>query len=72
MVRRQLSLDDMDPMEIDTTTGQLFWHGKQVVTSMSLPAWVHLSALVTAISTAVLAVATIIPILKDLVKYLSQ
>lgn len=65
-------MDELDRLGIDDETGRLFWDDKEVVTSMSLPSWVHISAVVTAISTAVAALATVAPVLKDLVKYLSQ
>ena len=41
MARKQITLEDFDRLEVDPTTGQLYWDGERVVTDMtlSLPWW---------------------------------
>lgn len=36
MALRPLGFDDFDHMEIDEETGQLFWHGRAIVTNNKL------------------------------------
>jgi hypothetical protein len=64
VARRLISLDDFDDMEIDVDTRQIFWRGQEIVTTMRLPWWVNVAAVVAAFSTLGLFIEGLIPLLK--------
>jgi hypothetical protein len=60
MPRKTISLDQLDNFSVDTETRELFWQDKKVVTLMSLPWWVQVSALAGGLGTAVSAVVAVV------------
>lgn len=60
MAVKVIGLGDFRRMAVDTETGRLYWDGKEVVTTMALPWWVHVAAIATAISTVVIAVVSVV------------
>jgi hypothetical protein len=60
---KPISIDDMDGFSIDDSSNRLYWRGREVVTELSLPRWVHWAAVITAISTFAIAIFTAIPVL---------
>ena len=63
MAIEKISIDGMERLSVDTADGRLFWDGKEIVTAMALPWWVQVAAVVTAASTAVLAIAAVAQLL---------
>lgn len=59
MARKTISQDQLDGFSIDDETNQLYWLNKEVMTVISLPWWVQISALAAALSTVALAVVTV-------------
>lgn len=72
MAKRIVGLNDFDHMEIDETTGQLFWHGREVVVTRSLPRWAHVWAIILGVSGVAVAIHTVAPDLIALYRYLAQ
>ena len=52
MARKRITVDDLERMEIDTETGQLFWDGRLVITELILgmPTWAEIAVGVAAIA----------------------
>ncbi len=64
MPRKTIGLNDIDNFSIDTETRQLFWYGNEIMTTMRLPWWVNVSAILTGASTFGLFIVGIIALLK--------
>lgn len=60
MVRKTISLKQLDQFSIDEETNQLFWRDGRVMTVISLPWWVQVSALAGGLGTAVSALVAVI------------
>ncbi len=59
MARKPIALEQLDDFSVDDETNQLFWHGKAVMTVISLPWWVQVAALAGGLGTAVSAGAAV-------------
>ena len=59
MAIKPISQAGLDAFGIDPETRRLYWHGKEVVTTTSLPRWVQWSAIIAAGATVVQAVAAV-------------
>ena len=64
MPRKTISIDDVDNFSIDPETRQLFWYGNEIMTTMRLPWWVNVSAVLTGASTFGLLIVGIIALVK--------
>lgn len=64
MPRETVSLEQLDNFSVDSETNQLYWRNEAVMTVVSLPWWVQVSALAGGVGTAVSAVAAIIMLFK--------
>ena len=64
MPRKTISIEQLDNFTVDTETNQLFWREKAVMTVVSLPLWVQVSALAGGLGTAVSAVVAVIRLAK--------
>lgn len=60
MAIKGITWDDLKRMGVDPDTGRLYWDGKEVVTALTLPWWVMVAAVVTAASSATLAITAVI------------
>ncbi len=57
MSRKTISQDQLDGFSVDDKTNQLYWRDRAVMTVVSLPWWVQVSALAGGLGTAVSAAA---------------
>lgn len=64
MPLKTISIDELDNFKIDTETRRLFWYEKEIVTTMRLPWWVNVSAIMTGVSTFGLLIVGVISLLK--------
>ena len=60
MARKTITLEQLDQFSIDDETNQLFWRDHRVMTVVSLPLWVQVSALAGGLGTAVSAAVAVI------------
>ncbi|SOE17477.1 hypothetical protein SAMN05877838_2377 [Hoeflea halophila] len=60
MAIKVISIDDFERMSVDTVSGRLYWDGKEIVTTMALPWWVQVAAVIAAVSTAIMAVVQVV------------
>lgn len=60
--RRSLTWNDIENLEVDEDTPELFWKGDPLVTEqrVRLEFWTNLAVIVTGLSTAVLAATAVI------------
>lgn len=61
MARQTITVKDMGRMSVDDQTGRLYWDGKEVVTTLTLPWWGQVAIIITAVSTATMAISTVAP-----------
>jgi len=64
MARKTVTLEQLDNFTVDDKTNELFWRDKPVVTTMSLPWWVHVAALAGGFGAVVSAIATVAALFK--------
>lgn len=64
MSRKTISQDQLDGFSVDDDTNQLYWHDRAVMTVVSLPWWVQVSALAGGLGTAVSAAVAVIKLFK--------
>lgn len=55
MTKRPITLEQLDQFSVEDETNQLYWRNKEVVTVVSLPWWVNLSAIAVGLGTAAVA-----------------
>lgn len=67
MPRRTISQKELDNFEIDDEN-RLYWKGKEIVTTVSLPHYINLSIFVTAGANAVMGVYALIQIVLYVIK----
>jgi hypothetical protein len=60
MPRKTITLELLDNFSVDTESQQLFWRDRAVMTVVSLPWWVQVSALAGGIGTAVSAAVALV------------
>jgi hypothetical protein len=63
MAVKTISQDQLDNFSVDEETSQLYWRGNQVVTVISLPWWVQVSALASGLGTAAGAIIAAISLI---------
>lgn len=63
MAPQSISSNDIARLKVDAGNGRLYWDDKEIVTTMALPWWVQVAAVVTAVSTSTLAVTAVIQLL---------
>ena len=56
MTRKRISMEQLDQFSVDEASNQLYWRDREVVTMISLPWWVNVSA----VAVGLCAVLTII------------
>lgn len=66
MTRKKITLEQLDSFQVDDETRQLYWHDKAVMTVVSLPWWVQVSALAGGLGTAVSAIVAVIRLTRGL------
>lgn len=66
MARKRITLEQLDSFEVDEETHHLYWRDKAVMTVMSLPWWVQVSALAGGLGTAVSAIVAVIRLVRGL------
>lgn len=64
MARKPITMEQLDNFSVDERTNQLFWHNKAVMTVVSLPWWVQVSALAGGLGTIISAVAAVVALFK--------
>ena len=60
MAKKPITVDQFDRMAVDEETNQLYWDGRAIMTVVSLPWWVQVSALAGGLGTAVSAIVAVI------------
>ncbi len=60
MAPQSISSNDIVRLKVDAENGRLYWDDKEIVTTMALPWWVQVAAVITAVSTSILAVTAVI------------
>jgi len=60
MAIQKIALDQLDRLSVDDVTGRLFWDGKEIVTTLSLPMIVNIALIITALAAIVAAVWPIV------------
>ena len=50
-----ISLDQLDRLSVDDVSGRLYWDGKEVVTTLSLPWYVNIAVIIGASGAVVAA-----------------
>ena len=60
MAIRTITLTELDRLSVDDGTGRLFWDGKEVVTTLSLPWIVNVALIVGALAALIAALWPII------------
>lgn len=68
MPKVTMSMENLDRFSVDPETNKLYWDGKEVVASMSLPWWVNVSAIATAVFTGIGAVAAVVVTIHTLLR----
>lgn len=63
MARNRISLEQLDQFSVDESTNQLYWRENQVVTVISLPWWVQVSALAGGLGTAAGAIVGVVSLI---------
>jgi hypothetical protein len=64
MSKKTITLDELDGFSVDDETNQLYWHNRAIMTVVSLPWWVQVSALAGGLGTAVSATVAVIRLVK--------
>ena len=60
MAPQPITWNDIERLKVDAGNGRLYWDDKEIVTTMALPWWVQIAAVITAVSTSILAVTAVI------------
>lgn len=55
MTIQKITLDQLDRLSVDDVTGRLFWDGKEIVTTLSLPSIVNVALIVGALAALIAA-----------------
>lgn len=56
---QKIGMEQLDNFSVDEATNRLYWKDKQVMTVVSLPWWVQVSALAGGLGTAVSAAVAV-------------
>ena len=56
---QKIGMEQLDNFSVDEPTNRLYWKGNEVVTEVSLPWWVQVSALAGGLGTAISAAVAV-------------
>ena len=56
---QKIGMEQLDNFSVDEPTNRLYWKGNEVVTVVSLPWWVQVSALAGGLGTAISAAVAV-------------
>ena len=66
MAIQTITMDQLDRLGVDPDNGHLYWDGRKVVTALSFPWWGQTAIIITAISTALMAISMVSPQIANL------